>query len=90
MPQTLPDSASNSGVIHRDDEYSILVEKSSHGLKRLQALLDVIQRLVEHNDRKTFVAEQSSNVRADELAIVKVALSGPANCGVGIVDSHNL
>jgi hypothetical protein len=89
MPQTLPDSASNSGVIHRDDEYSILVEKSSHGLKRLQALLDVIQRLVEHNDRKTLVTEKSSNIRTDELAIPEVALSGLGNCGVGVVDSHN-
>jgi hypothetical protein len=89
MPQTLPDSTRNSGVIHRDDEYSILVEKSSHGLEGLRAPLNVIERLVEHNDRKTLVTEKSSNICTDELAILEVALSGLRNCGVGVIDSHN-
>jgi hypothetical protein len=89
VSQALPYSAGDSSVIHRYDENSVRVKKSSHRVKRLQARIEVVKRLVEHNHRKTFVADKSSNVRTDEFAGVGEALSGPANCSVGVVDSKN-
>jgi hypothetical protein len=90
MAQVMPDSPRDSSVVHRDYEYAVVTQQKSHGAETIQVPVDVIERLVEYDDREYPVATKYSRVSADELAILEIAHSRLGDCDVRIIDSYDL